>query len=51
MYYIGLDVHKKTISHCTKRVDGTVHAEGNLASQVCRRLNSWQTTGGMKARP
>src|SRR5271166_5208221 len=30
MYYIGLDVHKKTISYCIKRVDGTVHAEGTI---------------------
>jgi hypothetical protein len=30
MYYIGLDVHKKTISYCTKRADGEVHREGKL---------------------
>jgi transposase len=30
MYYIGLDVHKKTISYCIKRVDGAVHSEGTI---------------------
>jgi transposase len=30
MYYIGLDIHKKTISYCTKRVDGAVHAEDTI---------------------
>ena len=30
MYYIGLDVHKKTISYCVKDVSGSVHAEGSL---------------------
>ena len=28
MYYIGLDVHKKTISYCVKDVSGQVHREG-----------------------
>jgi transposase len=27
-YYVGLDVHKKTISYCVKKVDGTVVDEG-----------------------
>ena len=30
MYYIGLDVHKKTISYCVKDVSGSVHAEGSI---------------------
>ena len=30
MYYIGLDVHKKTISYCTKRVDGELRGEGTI---------------------
>jgi transposase len=28
MYYVGLDVHKKTVSYCTKDAGGTVMAEG-----------------------
>lgn len=27
MYYVGLDVHKKTISYCVKDVRGTIHSE------------------------
>ncbi len=26
MYYIGLDVHKRTISYCVKDGSGTIHA-------------------------
>jgi hypothetical protein len=26
-YYIGLDVHKRTISYCVKDGSGTIHAE------------------------
>ena len=29
MYYIGLDVHKKTISYCVKDAGGQIHDEGN----------------------
>jgi transposase len=32
MYYIGLDVHKKTISYCVKNVAGCVHREGKIGS-------------------
>ena len=40
MYYIGLDVHKKTISYCTKLVDGQVHGEGKIdATRVA--LDAW----------
>ena len=28
MYYIGLDVHKKTISYCIKKASGQIHREG-----------------------
>jgi len=28
MYYIGLDVHKKTISYCVNDPSGQVHQEG-----------------------
>jgi transposase len=30
MYYIGLDVHKKTISYCVKDGSGGIQAEGSL---------------------
>ena len=30
MYYIGLDVHKRTISYCVKDGSGVIHAEGTL---------------------
>ena len=31
-YYIGLDVHKKTISFCVKDAAGQVHSEGKMGS-------------------
>jgi len=40
MYYIGLDVHKKTISYCIKRVDGEVHAEGTI-NALRISLDAW----------
>jgi transposase len=30
MYYIGLDVHKRTIRYCVKDGSGVIHAEGTL---------------------
>ena len=30
MYYIGLDIHKRTISCCVKDGSGTIHAEGTI---------------------
>ena len=30
MYYIGLDVHKRTISYCVKDVSGRIHLEGTI---------------------
>ena len=30
MYYIGLDVHKKTISYCVKDVSGRICQEGKV---------------------
>ena len=30
MYYVGLDVHKKTIHYCVKDVSGGIQAEGSL---------------------
>src|SRR5208283_4354533 len=32
MYYIGLDVHKKTMSYCVKDAAGRVHQEGKIGS-------------------
>jgi hypothetical protein len=32
MYYIGLDVHKKTISYCVKDASGQVHQEGKVGA-------------------
>jgi hypothetical protein len=32
LYYIGLDVHKKTISYCLKTKDGTIVARGMIAA-------------------
>jgi transposase len=30
MYYIGLDVHKRTVSYCVKDGSGAIHAEGTI---------------------
>ncbi len=30
LYYIGLDVHKKSVSFCTKTKDGTIIARGTI---------------------
>jgi len=30
MYYIGLDVHKKTISYCVKDGADHIHVEGTI---------------------
>jgi len=32
MYYVGLDIHKKTVSYCIKDGAGTVHREGTIAA-------------------
>jgi len=52
--YIGFDVHKKTISYCVKKMDGTLHEEGvieatrpELRSWVERRPRQW--VGAMEA--
>ena len=33
LYYIGLDIHKKTISYCVKQVDGKIMQQGKLAAE------------------
>jgi hypothetical protein len=43
MYYIGLDVHKKTISYCVKDGAGHVHREGKIGS-TRRELDAWIVT-------
>jgi hypothetical protein len=40
MYYIGLDVHKRTTSHCVKDAAGHVHQEGKIGS-TRRELDCW----------
>ena len=43
MYYIGLDVHKRTISYCVKDAAGHVHQEGKIGS-TRRELDAWSKT-------
>ena len=43
MYFIGLDVHKKTISYCVKDAAGCVHGEGKIGS-TRRELDAWVRT-------
>lgn len=43
MYYIGLDVHKKTVSYCVKDVAGTVQAQGSVAATRAA-LDAWMDT-------
>src|SRR5437588_12233605 len=53
-HYIGLDVHKKSISYCVKTADGTVVEEGKLRAThealrewAVKRPEPWQ--GAMEA--
>jgi transposase len=43
MYYIGLDVHKKTISYCVKNAAGQVQQEGKVGS-TRNELDCWLKT-------
>jgi transposase len=43
MYYIGLDVHKRTISYCVKDAAGCVRGEGKIGS-TRRELDAWVRT-------
>ena len=47
IHYIGLDVHKKTISYCIKTAAGQIVKEGTLASErsVLRRLGVYSNHG------
>src|SRR5579864_87142 len=40
MNYIGLDVHKKTISYCVKDVSGRIQQQGKVGS-TRRELDCW----------
>ena len=40
MYYIGLDLHKKTISYCVRDAAGCVHSAGKITSSR-RELDAW----------
>lgn len=44
LYYIGLDIHKKTISYCVKQVDGKIMQQGKLAADR-KTLLKWM--GGL----
>jgi transposase len=43
MYYIGLDVYKRTISSCVKDASGVIHAEGTLPATRLD-LDRWMKT-------
>ena len=45
MYFIGLDVHKKTISYCVKDWAGRVFQEGKIGS-TRRELDEADHTSG-----
>jgi transposase len=42
IHYIGLDVHKKTISYCIKAVNGKVVRQGNISTER-KALRHWLT--------
>jgi transposase len=43
MYYIGLDIHKRTISYCVKDASGHVHQQGKIGTTRCE-LDAWIKT-------
>ena len=43
MYYIGLGIHKKTISYCIKDASGQVHRQGKVGA-TRKDLDFWMTT-------
>ena len=43
MYYIGLDVHKRTISYCVKDGSGAIQLEGTLPATRLD-LDVWMKT-------
>lgn len=40
VYYVGLDVHKKSISYCVKQADGTIVNQGQVAARRAD-LTAW----------
>ena len=44
MYYIGLDVHNKTISYCVKDVSGQMIQQEGKVGSTRRELNYWMKT-------
>ena len=43
IYYIGLDVHKKTISYCVKDGSGRIHLGGTIPATRLD-LDRWRKT-------
>jgi len=43
MYYIGLDIHKKTIAYCIKRIDGQLVRQGTVAADRTALKNGSQS--------
>jgi hypothetical protein len=43
MYYVGLDIHKKTISYCVKDANGRIHQERKIGA-TRRELDDWMKT-------
>ena len=42
MYYIGLDVHKKTISYCVKDASGQVHQKERWKPHAGSWMPGWR---------
>jgi len=42
LYYVGMDIHKKIIVYCIKKVDGTIVDEGKIAA-TRMSLEQWAT--------
>src|SRR3989337_822099 len=40
VYYVGLDIHKKTISYCVKLQDGSIVRQGEMAAER-KAINQW----------
>lgn len=40
LYYIGLDIHKKTISYCIKAIDGSLIGQGKIEADR-KSLDEW----------
>jgi transposase len=40
IYYIGLDIHKKTITYCIKRIDGALVGQGTVSAER-KALQKW----------